>query len=108
VVLVDGAGYVIEGCRSNLFVVDRKGALVAPNISRGAVAGLAQEIVHELIPSVVMRDLSVDELDDARELVAVNAVRQAVSVVRLDQKPIGTGQPGEWQQRLSRALASIS
>ena len=50
VLLVDGDDCVVEGCRSNIFVVDAGGALVAPNLSRGAVAGLAQEIVHEHIP----------------------------------------------------------
>jgi D-alanine transaminase len=108
VVLVDDAGYVIEGCRSNLFVVDRDGALVAPNISRGAVAGLAQELVHERIPDVVIRDMSVDELDDAQEIIAVNAVRQAAPIVRLNHEPIGTGEPGAWQRRLSQELAGIS
>jgi branched-subunit amino acid aminotransferase/4-amino-4-deoxychorismate lyase len=106
VILYDREGFVIEGCVANLFVVDGRGDLIAPNLSRGAVAGLAQEMVHECVPEVVVRDMPLSELADVREIIAVNSVRHAMPIVQLDQKPVGTGQPGEWFRRLYDILSS--
>lgn len=106
VLLVDGEDCVVEGCRSNIFVVDRDGELVAPNLSRGAVAGLAQELVHEGIPEVVVRDMKSTELAEAREIIAVNSLWRARPIVQLDGKPTGTGTPGPWNDRIRELLAS--
>lgn len=85
VLLVDAEGCVVEGCRSNLFVVDAAGELVAPNLSRGAVAGLAQELVHEGIPEVVVRDMkSRVLLSRLLEPEALDCVGHAVHVVFSD------------------------
>lgn len=105
VLLADAEGFLVEGCRSNLFVVDAAGELVAPNLSRGAVAGLAQEIVHEK-EKVVVRDFSLRELPSAREVVAVNAVRHACAVVRIDERPVGDEREGPWCRRLREGLAA--
>ena len=104
--LVDGEDCVVEGCRSNIFVVDANGALVAPNSSRGAVAGLAQELVHEHCPEVVGRDMKSAELAEAREIIAVNSLCRASSIVALDGRPVGSGAPGPWQQRILELLSS--
>jgi branched-subunit amino acid aminotransferase/4-amino-4-deoxychorismate lyase len=106
VLLYDRDGFVIEGCRSNLFVVDAHGALVAPNISRGAVAGLARELVHELVNEVVVRDMPVAELAEVREIIAVNSVRHAAPIVQLDGEPVGSGNPGRWFRRLYEILSN--
>jgi len=103
--LCDRDGFVIEGCRSNLFMVDAGGTLVAPDLSRGAVAGLAQEFIHERLRDVVVRDLRVDELAGVGEIIAVNAVRQAKPIVELDGSPVGSGRPGKWFRRLSAILS---
>ena len=107
VLLHDPDGYVIEGCRSNIFLVDVEGRLVAPNISRGAVAGLAQECVHEFVPEVVVRDMPLAELADVQEIIAVNSVRHASPIVELDGKPVGTGKPGKWFRTLQQILSSL-
>ncbi len=106
VLLVDAEDCVVEGCRSNIFVVAADGELVAPNLSRGAVAGLAQELVHEGIPEVVIRDMKSSELPDAREIIAVNSLCCAKPIVQLDGKPMGSGTPGPWHQRLLDLLSS--
>ena len=86
-------------------MVDAGGALVAPNLSRGAVAGLAQELVHERIPEVVVRDMKSSELAEAREIIAVNSLCRASLIVQLDGKPVGSGAPGPWQQRIFELLS---
>ncbi|MEE9608979.1 MAG: aminotransferase class IV [Myxococcota bacterium] len=103
--LFDGEGRLVEGARSNLFVVSSSGRLSTPPLERGGVAGIAREVVLERVGEAESRDISRAELRSARELVAVNAVRGARPVTRLDGEPVGTAQPGPWAARLAQALA---
>ena len=92
--LFDSAGRLVEGARTNVFAVLRDGTLATPPLSRGAVAGIAREILCARMPEVVERDVAVSDLARARELVLANAVRGAVSLVSVDGHRIGSGEPG--------------
>jgi branched-chain amino acid aminotransferase len=92
--LFDAAGRLVEGARTNVFVVLRDGTAATPPLARGAVAGIAREILRERVPELVERDVTLSDLARARELVLANAVRGAVAVVSLDGRPIGSGVPG--------------
>ena len=104
--LLDAGGRLVEGGGSNIFVVDTAGVLLTPPLARGAVSGIAREIVMERVPEAIERDVSRDELFAARELVAVNAVRGARPITRLDGRPVGDGSPGPFSRRLSEALGA--
>lgn len=101
-ILLDAAGRVVEGATTNLFAVGPDGALVTPPLSRGAVAGIARAIVSERIPEVRERDVRAG--DALCELIAVNAVRGAVPIVRLDGRPLGDGRPGPFSKQLAQVL----
>jgi branched-subunit amino acid aminotransferase/4-amino-4-deoxychorismate lyase len=92
--LFDTGGRLVEGARTNVFVVLRDGTPATPPLARGAVAGIAREILCERMPELVERDLGLADLARARELVLANAVRGAVSVVSVDGQRIGSGVPG--------------
>jgi len=102
--LFDAAGRLVEGARSNLVALLADGTLATPPAARGGVAGVALAIVREREPALVERDLGRDELAAARELVALNAVRGAVAIVRLDAAPVGDGVPGGCARRLAALL----
>jgi branched-subunit amino acid aminotransferase/4-amino-4-deoxychorismate lyase len=104
--LVDAAGRLIEGARTNTIVVDAAGRPSTPPLELGAVAGVAREVLLERVPELVERIVLEPELYRAREIVAVNAVRGARAVVRLDGAPVGDGRPGPWARRLDEALAA--
>jgi branched-subunit amino acid aminotransferase/4-amino-4-deoxychorismate lyase len=104
--LVDAAGRLIEGTRTNAIVVDPTGCLSTPPLALGAVAGIAREVLLERVPELVERIVLEPELRHAREIVAVNAVRGARAVVRLDGAPVADGRAGPWAQRLDEALAT--
>ena len=104
-ILCDHAGRVIEGAGCNLFAVFDDGELAAPALEQGAVAGLAQEVVREQVPDLVDREVWRAEVPALRELIAVNAVRGARPIVRVDGQPIGGGQPGPWAEKLDALLA---
>jgi branched-subunit amino acid aminotransferase/4-amino-4-deoxychorismate lyase len=105
-VLLDANEHLIEGANSNLFVASREGALWTPPIATGAVAGIARSLVLERISEIVERDIAKPELLAAEELIAVNAVRGARPITRLNDRRVGKGRPGPWSARLSEVLAT--
>lgn len=76
-ILLDVEGNVIEGTRSNLFIVS-KGALVTPDLSRCGVAGIQRERVMEWamsngLPSRVGH-IELPDLNAADEVFLVNSI----------------------------------
>lgn len=75
--MLDAEGHVVEGTRTNLFLV-AQGKLVTPELSRCGVAGVQRERVmawaarHDV--SLEVRDVSQDEVLQADELFLVNSV----------------------------------
>lgn len=107
-ILLDREGWVVEGARTNLAGVSSSGAPWTPPLARGGVAGVAREIVLESLSELREVDVSRESLATAREIVALNAVRGAVPVVRLDGRPVGSGRPGPLSERLRRLLAATA
>ena len=105
-VLFDAAGHLIEGARTNLFVAAQDGSLWTPPIASGAVAGIARTLALERIPEIEERDIAKSELLAAQELIAVNAVRGARPITRLNDRKVGEGRPGPWSARLAEVLAT--
>jgi branched-subunit amino acid aminotransferase/4-amino-4-deoxychorismate lyase len=104
--ILDAAGRLVEGARSNVVVVGSDGRLSTPPLELGGVAGIAREILLERIDELEPRVVGDAELALASEIVAVNAVRGARAVVRLDGHGIGGGEPGPWSRRLAEALTA--
>ncbi len=100
----DVAGRLVEGARSNLIVVSNGGDLCTPPLARGAVSGVALSILRGAAPDLCELDLTLADLARARELIAINAVRGAVSIVAFDGRSIGEGRPGPCAARLARLL----
>jgi branched-subunit amino acid aminotransferase/4-amino-4-deoxychorismate lyase len=104
--LLDPEGWLVEGSRSNLFVVTARAGIRTPPLSRGAVAGVARSVLLERVPGLAEADIARAELFQAGELIAVNALRGALAITRLDGKPVGDGKPGAWARRLADAFAA--
>jgi D-alanine transaminase len=80
---------------------------VTPDLELGPVEGLGLEIVRESTPEIAPARLELPDVHEARELIAVNAVRGVVPIVELDGEPLGDGEPGPWARRL-RAMFFVS
>lgn len=104
--LVDAAGYVVEGARTNLFIVRPDGVLVTPPLARGGVAGVAREVVLEQLAEAQEAEILARDLLHARELVLVNAVRGAVHVFVLDAQRLPGGAGTPWTDRMHELLLS--
>jgi len=73
----DAADRIVEGIRSNLFLV-RDGGLVTPDLTRGGVAGVMRAEVLDIaaragIP-VRVTDISLSELRSAREAILTSSI----------------------------------
>lgn len=101
--LFDRAGLLVEGAGSNVVAVTEEGALVTPPLSRGAVAGIAREVLRERVAELAERDLRHRDLRRARAVLCTNAVRGARPLVRLDGEAL-PGADHPWVARLNRAL----
>lgn len=106
--LFDGNGHLVEGARTNLLIVDRAGTLATPDLALGAVAGIALEILSGCCAALEVGTFDKSDVADAGELIAINAVRGAVSIVELDGRCIGGGAPGPWAARIASLLADTS
>ena len=75
--LLDESGYVIEGVRSNIFMV-KQGALITPDLSRCGVSGVQRERIGEWANQQGMAyksiDVTLEDLLDADEIFLANSV----------------------------------
>jgi branched-subunit amino acid aminotransferase/4-amino-4-deoxychorismate lyase len=106
--LFDPHGRLVEGARSNLVVVTADGELVQPDPALGAVAGIALAGVTQEIGEIRVARCDAQLIADAREVVALNAVRGARAIVKIDGLPRRESAPGPWAKRLDALLRSAA
>lgn len=106
--LLDEAGYILEGVSSNFYAV-LDGEL--RSAGQGVLPGIAQQIVYAVAPDVlpVRRDaVHVDDVPRLTEAFITSSSRGIVPVVEIDGIAIGNSKPGEMTRALrERYLASM-
>lgn len=105
--LFDRQGRLVEGTRSSLVVVDARGRLLTPAAALGGVASVTLAALRDAGVALEEASLSRTELDGAREIVALNAVRGARPIVHLEGVPVADGRPGATGARLAERLAGL-
>lgn len=105
--IVDGAGNVVEGATSNVFVV--QGArLSTPPVEAGILPGITRafllQVAAELGVEVELRSLPVAEVAGADEVFISSSIRELLPVVRVDGGAVGNGAPGPTTRRLLAAF----
>lgn len=106
--IVDGAGYVVEGATSNVFAVSA-GILHTPSERSGILAGITRrtilEVLKELGIEVRFGPLELANLAAGFDEVFVSSsIREIVPVVCIDGAPVGSGVPGPVTRRLLEAF----
>jgi branched-chain amino acid aminotransferase len=104
VLLFNSAGRLVEGSVSNVLVVRQDGSITTPDIALGAVAGIALKIIQDHTSELFVSAIDRRDVENANEIIMVNAVRGARPLVHLDDKPIGSGAAGPWARRLDAML----
>ena len=101
-------GVVTEGAKTNFFGVVG-GTLrthpsdnhILPGITRAVLEDLARGLSIELDETPI----SVSEIPRVTELFLTGTTTDVMPIVKLDDKPVGSGRPGELTRRLQRVLA---
>lgn len=90
-------GFLTEGAASNILVV-KAGHLLCPPRNHLMLTGITLELTLKLAQQIGIvveeRPVSEAELRSADEILLTSSTREIVPVTTLDQKPVGTGQPG--------------
>lgn len=100
-------GELSECTTSNLFIV-KHGAVLTPPLDAGILPGITREFIFEIAREIgidareaVLRD---EDLYRADEAFLTSTTREAVPIVRVDDRVIGTGVPGPVTLRLLEAF----
>jgi branched-chain amino acid aminotransferase len=90
-------GELAECTQSNFFIV-KNGVALTPPLDAGLLPGITREFLFEVgaeagirVGEAVLRD---QDLFDADEAFLTSTTREAVPIVQVDDRPIGSGKPG--------------
>jgi D-alanine transaminase len=96
-----------EGAGSNLFAIFGK-KIVTPPKGPYLLSGVTREVTLKLTPpkgfSMIEKKILLADLYRADEVFITGTTIEILPVVRLDEKKIGTGKPGETTRLLSQAF----
>lgn len=102
--MVDGNGDITEGSSNNAYIVTNDGAIVTRALSNDILHGITRKAVLALAREADMRieerGFSVEEASEAAEAFITSASSFVMPVVKIDGKPIGSGEPGPVARRL--------
>jgi branched-chain amino acid aminotransferase len=106
-ILLDSRGLVCEGSGENLFVV-KDGVISTPGFSADILGGInrasAITIARDLGYDVVERDIARGELYVADEIFMTGTAAELTPLREVDDRPVGTGEPGEITRSVQRAF----
>lgn len=101
---IDGDGMITEGTSSNAWILTAKGELITRPTGHDILAGITRQTVKrvaaDLQLSVVERPFSIAEAQAAREAFMTSATSYVTPIVKIDDRPVGDGKPGEVARRL--------
>jgi branched-chain amino acid aminotransferase len=104
-------GELTECTTANLFVV-KDGRALTPPLDAGLLPGITREFIFDIgrttgidVRDAVLRD---GDLYDADEAFLTSTTREAVPIVRVDDRTIGSGKPGAVTLRLLEAFRAAA
>jgi len=102
-VLLNEKSFVAEGSTTNIFLISAQ-TLITPAVENGALPGITREAVLESAKSMgimtLVKLVELGELLTAREAFLTNSILEIMPLTHLDDKPIGSGNPGPITQIL--------
>lgn len=103
------AGGVLSECTTANFFVVKDGQLITTDqdILAGITRNITLELADDIMP-VTLRPLHLAELHGVDEAFITSTTKEIMPVVRVDDIPIGSGQPGPYTQRLAALFRAYS
>ncbi len=103
VLFVNHKGELVEGSRTNIFLV-KDGCILTPPIKSGCLPGVMRQAVltraRRLKLRCAAKTLQAQDLFTADEAFVTNALLGIMPLTGLDKQPIATGKPGPVTRRL--------
>lgn len=115
-ILLNTRGGVTEAASSNIFLVLREGmdnspTLVTPDLASGVLPGITRAVVLQLAEQIDIasteRPVSSAELDSASETFLTNSMREIVPLVRVGDRVVGKGSPGDVTRQIAAAYREL-
>ena len=101
---VDGAGVVSEGGSTNMWMVDKQGALITHPEGPEILSGIAREVILELAHAakikVTQRAFTLAEMKAAPEAFFTSTTAPLMPIIAIDGERVGKGVPGPVSLRL--------
>lgn len=108
--MLNEQGYVAECTGDNIFIL-KKGALITPPFSDGSLDGITRHVIFELCESLGIKiteaSLTRYDLYTAEESFLTGTAAEVIPMVKLDDREIGDGKPGEVTLKLIEAFRSL-
>jgi branched-chain amino acid aminotransferase len=96
--MLNDAGTVAECTGDTVFIV-KKGVIVTPKITDGALDGITRGVIFDLCErleiDIIEDTLTRYDVYTADEVFLTGTAAEVVPVVKVDDRPIGNGKPGE-------------
>jgi branched-chain amino acid aminotransferase len=109
--MLNTAGRLAGGCRSNLFLV-LKGRLVTPPVSEGVLAGIARQTIVDIAAAagipVSEAPLALADVEQASEALICNSLLEVQALSRISKKAFAPGPMGAELARRYQALKAQS
>lgn len=104
-VLFHDGQFARESDRSNLLILTREGELLSPlhKVLEGITLAKTMELARQLGLPAERRELTMAEVYAAEEVFLTSTTKGVLPVVRIDQRLIGSGQPGPLGRQLVAA-----
>jgi branched-chain amino acid aminotransferase len=104
--LADDAGRIVSAATGSVFaLVD--GVLVTSSILEGITRAHVLRIARDMWMDCVLRPIEARDVERATELFVTSSLREIVPVVRIGDRAIGTGAPGEKTRALHAAYRAL-
>lgn len=108
--MLNEQGYVAECTGDNVFIV-KKGQVITPPVSDGSLDGITRQVIFDLCGElgIPIREASLTRYDiyTADEAFLTGTAAETIPMVKLDQREIGDGKPGELSLRLIEAFRNL-
>ncbi|WP_298404631.1 branched-chain amino acid transaminase [Ferrimicrobium sp.] len=109
-IMLSGQGYVSECTGENIFIV-KGGVLITPSDASGALSGITRRTITQLANDMGIEtreaQLLRTDLYLADEMFITGTAAEVVPVSSVDDRPVGTGEPGKVSRELQRRYFEI-
>lgn len=109
--MLNEQGYVAECTGDNVFVI-KKGVIATPPVSDGSLDGITRQVIFELAEQLniplVEKTMTRYDLYVADEIFLTGTAAEVIPLVKLDERPIADGTPGQISRQMIDAFRELA